>query len=635
MEQGQVDGEGLRVFLLVKGVAVQPHGLYAHQGAEEVEGLEADVVQIGDEVVVRRSAFRQAGAPDGDHGGGQDEEETGAAQDAGPLDHALLVLFLQFLRIHHLLVNQGHDNVEGDQDDENVTGTELERDTAQEQLEQDAQRNDDDSAPHGGAGGRTFPQQAQAEHHDDAGIDEAGVFLDVLEGLVQAAQQRFHGYQGDGEGAQGSDTAHVDKLFVAGSLVDVLLVDVHGKQRGRGVEHGGQGGDDGGGEGGKGEALYTHRGEVAHQPGIGVIGHVDRTLQMGEGFRMQRNVVGADTGEAHDEGDEDFEETGEHQAFLGFFHALGGKALLDDVLVEAPITQVGKPYATHDGGDAGHIGEAGRVVAFLDDQVEVCVVQMVAGGEVREDVVQTAQDTGVAADGLEGEPGGDEAAAHQEGNLQDVRPGHGGKTAVDGVNTGNQEQGHHNDHAHGNAPAANHEHGALQAQDLLDGQGAQPGDGGKVHEHIQEQPQDGERKADTVVITFAQELRNGENFAFEHDRQQELADNHQGDGGHEFISGRRDTVRIGGSGHADKLFCRDVGGDERGTHGPPCEGVAGQEVVAGALFFAFLGAAQKQAQEDKQRKIDEDNHQIDSPESGGCNLVKNVHRIIVVNSFSV
>ena len=73
MEQGKVNGEGLRVFLLVVGVAVQPHGLHAHQGTKEVEGLEADVVQIGDEVVVRRSAVRQQGAPDGDHGGGQDE----------------------------------------------------------------------------------------------------------------------------------------------------------------------------------------------------------------------------------------------------------------------------------------------------------------------------------------------------------------------------------------------------------------------------------------------------------------------------------------------------------------------------------------------------------------------------------
>ena len=91
MEEGKVDGKGLGILLLVIDIAVEPHCLHSHKRSEEEECLEADVVEIGNEIVVRRGAVRKEGAPDCDNCGDKDEEQAGAAKDAGPLDHGLLI----------------------------------------------------------------------------------------------------------------------------------------------------------------------------------------------------------------------------------------------------------------------------------------------------------------------------------------------------------------------------------------------------------------------------------------------------------------------------------------------------------------------------------------------------------------
>lgn len=58
MEEGQVHRKALRVSLGHIGIAVKPYGLAAHEGSEEEECLEAYVVKICDEMILRSCRLR-------------------------------------------------------------------------------------------------------------------------------------------------------------------------------------------------------------------------------------------------------------------------------------------------------------------------------------------------------------------------------------------------------------------------------------------------------------------------------------------------------------------------------------------------------------------------------------------------
>ena len=554
VEEAEVNGQRLDVLLLVLAVAVEPESGLADEHAEEEESLKADVVQVG--------GGGSALAHDDDDGSSQDEEEAEATHYLGPLDHGLLVLLAGEFTLHILLVEEGDEDEHRHADDEDVAGAELEGHVAEAELEDDAEGDDSDGRPDGSLAAGTLPQQTQAEDGDDARIDEARVFLDVLESLVEVAQQRLDGDGGDDEGAERGQTARAHQLLVGSVLLDVLLVDVH-REEGRGtVEHGGQRTDDGSREGSEGQALDAGRREVAHQPGIGVVSHVDAALQVREGFGMDADVVGADAGENDDEGDEDLQETGEDKTLLRLLGALGSETLLDDILVEAPVAEVREPYATHHGCDAGHVGEGAGAVALLDDEVQVAVGEVLAGGEVGVEVAETRPDAVASTDGLQCEPSRYETAAHEEDDLHDVRPGHRGQTAVDGVDTCDEKEQQDDDHTHGDGGAADGDAHTLQTEDLLDGQGTQPGYGRQVDEDVEEQPEDGEGKTYAVVVALTQELRDGEDLPFQHGREEELADDDEGHGSHELVGGGGDTVSIARTAHADELFGADVGCDE-------------------------------------------------------------------------
>ena len=102
----------------------------------------------------------------------------------------------------------------------------------------------------------------------------------------------------------------------------------------------------------------------------------------------------------------------------------------------------------------------------------------------------------------------------------------------------------------------------MQTENLLDGQCAKPSHRGKVDEDVEEEPEDGECKTHTIVITFAKELRNGEDTLLEHDGQEELANHNKSYGCHDLVSSNGDAVGKASSGHADELLGRDVGGNE-------------------------------------------------------------------------
>ena len=146
---------------------------------------------------------------------------------------------------------------------------------------------------------------------------------------------------------------------------------------------------------------------------------------------MKRDVVCADARETYDERDQNLEEAGKYETLLCLVDALGCKTFLDDVLVEAPVTEVGEPYAADHSRNTRHVGKCAFAVALLDDKVEVAVVEVVTGSEVVEDVAETGECSFSSAYSGECEERGDETAAHEEYNLEHVSPCHRCKSSVD------------------------------------------------------------------------------------------------------------------------------------------------------------------------------------------------------------
>ena len=99
-------------------------------------------------------------------------EDTDSTQDACPLEHGLLVFLFWLFSTDILLVEVAHQNEEANNDDEDITSTELEGYIGEGKLEDDTQRNRDDSRPDGSSRRSTFPEQTQAEHCDDTRINE-------------------------------------------------------------------------------------------------------------------------------------------------------------------------------------------------------------------------------------------------------------------------------------------------------------------------------------------------------------------------------------------------------------------------------------------------------------------------------
>ena len=340
---------------------------------------------------------------------------------------------------------------------------------------------------------------------------------------------------------------------------------------------------------------------------------------------MHGDVVCADTGDADDEGDQYLEEACEHESLLGFVYALGGKTLLYNVLVEAPVAEVGDPDGAHYGRDTGHVGERAGIMALLHNEVQMRVVEVVARREVGEDIADTGHNTLSAADRAEREHRGDKTAADKEHYLEHVSPRHGRKASVDRVDSGDDIQRKDYHHPERYGETAELEHGTLESEYLLYGEGSEPCHGSKVHEHIEEEPENGECKTHSVVVAFLEELGNGEDLLLEHQRQQELADHDKGHGSHKLVCSSGYAVGITGTGHSDKLLGRDVRRNQRGADRPPCQGVSGKEVVIGAFLRSFLGTAQEKAQRDQDHEIDQHDDKVDRLESRSRDLLENVH----------
>ena len=269
---------------------------------------------------------------------------------------------------------------------------------------------------------------------------------------------------------------------------------------------------------------------------------------------MLSHIVSAHTRKHHDERNEELEEAGEDKTLLSLIHTLGCKTLLDDVLVEAPVTEVCKPYSTHNSHNTRHICKSARIVRLLDDKMEVGVPGIFTSCKCRIYIPETFHSSTVSGS-LEGEPGCDKTAAYKEKDLHNVSPGHRCKTAINRIYTSHNEEHHDNHHPHRNHRLSQSDVHSLKAEDLLDGKGAKPGNGSKVYEYIKEEPQYRKGKAYAVIVPFPEELRNSEYLLLEHHRKEELAYYDKGHGSHNLICRSCDTVTESCSGHSDELFC--------------------------------------------------------------------------------
>ena len=127
------------------------------------------------------------------------------------------------------------------------------------------------------------------------------------------------------------------------------------------------------------------------------------------------------TWENHDERNEELEETCENKTLLSLIDALRSKTLLDDVLVESPVTEVCKPESTYESHETRYVCEGLRVVRFLDHKMEVGIVCILTCCKGCVNVSETLESSTVSGS-LESEERCDETTTNEEHHLHHVSP---------------------------------------------------------------------------------------------------------------------------------------------------------------------------------------------------------------------
>ena len=102
-----------------------------------------------------------------------------------------------------------------------------------------------------------------------------------------------------------------------------------------------------------------------------------------------------------------------------------------------------------------------------------------------------------------------------------------------------------------------------------------------------------------MPVTFVKQLRHGVNPLFDHDRQQVFRHENQCGGRNPLVGGDTYSYPESRSRHADKLFGRDVGGNQRRADGPPRKRPAGEKIIRRTLFFAEARDVQSDCNDDK------------------------------------
>ena len=272
----------------------------------------------------------------------------------------------------------------------------------------------------------------------------------------------------------------------------------------------------------------------------------------------------------HDERDEQLEEGRESQALLRFGQRFGGKRPLDDVLVEAPVVEVGHPQSADEHRNARQIMVFG--VVFRQNQMHTVTRHV---GEMLDALHYGA----VRTDDLQRHHGGDKAAQHEQNDLQDIRPSHRRETTGDGIERGNHPQP--NDGGHD-------ERTVTCADDGVNRLGAEEEHGGEVHEDEQTKPKHRENGFEIPGVTLLYELRDGVNSLFHKHRHEKLGHDDEGERGHELVGSHCKATREARPRHPDELLRRDVRGYQRRAYRPPRQRLARKKVVLGGLILVLL-----------------------------------------------
>ena len=200
--------------------------------------------------------------------------------------------------------------------------------------------------------------------------------------------------------------------------------------------------------------------------------------------------------------DQELEEGGQHDALLGFVDVLGGEAALDDVLVEAPVAEVGHPHAAEDHRQARQV-LVERIVG-VEDHVEVVVRHLVRAAA---EAVQCAERADIARNVGQGDEQDHQSAEHQHRHLHHVGQRDGLEAAVQRIGAGERRQ---------------HDEALLLRQAGHRGErgGAQPEDRGQVDEDVERQPEDRHHELDVRPVPALEELRHGVDFVLQEHRQE-------------------------------------------------------------------------------------------------------------------
>ena len=386
-----------------------------------------------------------------------------------------------------------------------------------------------------------------------------------------------------------------------------LGIEVHrGNGRG-GVQHGGEGADDGTTErcehkpGDEGEGLD----EVAHQHREGAV----VVVFAGGGVQevAGKEVVGEDSGNYHEEGNEQFKPRRKDDTFLTLCEGFRSKGPLHDVLVEPPVKEVGNPQADQKRGPgnvgillganhmkfaAGSIGSVTRLRFAIDPIIEQYEAlpcpglrDLFNGGFGIGDFGKDQFLGRFFCKDTEGKEHNNRTTENERRAPDEVGPGAGFEAPDEDIDR--SEGG--NEPAHRGEVVENRDGVVVFGDEFRTGENH----GGGCDKDEGHDRGDCHGETRDAVETILEEFRNGVEPGLEEFGQEPERHHDQRDCRDPLIGGNRHAQPVGGGArHAHELLGGNVGGDEREAHEPPGQSAAGEEVIARAFFAAqFFVAA--------------------------------------------
>src|SRR5690554_634904 len=190
----------LIVLLIAVGIRIQNNGQKGQQSREHEDGIETKVQQI---------KIEQGRTPN--QTGHKSHASQNCEEQATTLLHLTIGIGQGFGR-HLVAVGQHQNNGQCNQYNTNIAHANDERQIGQGNLHNDAGRNGCDGGPQSRTVGRPFPQESHTKDHNHTRINKAGVFLNVLEGLIETTQQGLSRNNGNNQSHKSSDTTHLHQL---------------------------------------------------------------------------------------------------------------------------------------------------------------------------------------------------------------------------------------------------------------------------------------------------------------------------------------------------------------------------------------------------------------------------------------